>query len=213
MSPSASTYLPPQFKAKDEALAWTLMQEHPLATLISVDDEGHPFTTHLPLFRVADEGAGALLGHVAKGNPHWRYLQARPQALVVFRGPHGYLSPTVYPDLVRVPTWNYVAVHCQVEASLIEASQAKDHLLKQLIAQHEPAYADQWRSLPSDYQDKMLSAIVGFSLRILHVEAKLKLNQHRPESHDAMRAQYAAGTPQEQALAVWMDRLGMGGAS
>ena len=205
-----STYLPLQFKAKDDALAWTLMQEHPLATLISVDDEGVPFTTHLPLHRVTGEGQGLLLGHVAKGNPHWQYLQARPSALVIFRGPQGYLSPTVYPDLVRVPTWNYLAVHCQVEASLIPEAEAKDHLLKQLIAQHEPAYAAQWRSLPTDYQDKMLSAIVGFSLRIVNVESKLKLNQHRPEAHAAMRKQYARGTADEQALAVWMDRLGMG---
>ena len=212
MSSASSIYLPPQFKAKEAELVWTLMQEHPLATMISVDDEGLPFTTHLPLFRDAGSEEGTLLGHVAKANPHWRFLQSRPRALVVFRGPHGYMSPSVYPDLVRVPTWNYLAVHCDVEATLIEAPQAKDHLLKQLIAQHEPGYAAQWRSLPGDYQDKMLSAMVGFSLRIQRVDAKFKLNQHRPESHATMRAQYAQGTPDEQALGVWMDRLGMGHA-
>jgi transcriptional regulator len=61
-----------------------------------------------------------LLGHCARPNPHWRYLQARPQAVVTFLGPHAYMSPQVYPDLARVPTWNYLAVHCTVQATLIE---------------------------------------------------------------------------------------------
>ena len=83
-------YLPTQFKAKDAAIATQLIQAHPFASLISVDDEGLPFITHLPLhLDVAprnatvegageEEGAGlVLLGHCAKPNPHWRYLQAR----------------------------------------------------------------------------------------------------------------------------------------
>ena len=138
-------YLPPQFKAKDEAHALALMREHPFASLISTDETGLPYVTHLPL-HVQEEGEGmVLLGHVAKPNPHWRYLQARPQALVTFLGPHAYMSPKVYPDLARVPTWNYLAVHCTVQAALVEEPAAKDALLKKLIGDHEPSYAAQWR--------------------------------------------------------------------
>ena len=81
-----------------------------------------------------DEDLRRLLGHCAKPNPHWRYLQERPAALVTFLGPHAYLSPSVYPDVARVPSWNYLAVHCTVRASLIEDPAAKDALLKELIA-------------------------------------------------------------------------------
>lgn len=202
-------YLPPQFKAKDEAHALTLMQAYPLASLISADDDGFPVVTHVPLHLTQREGQHVLLGHCAKANPHWRYLQARPQALVTFMGPQAYMSPKVYPDLTRVPTWNYVAVHAKVEATLVEHPQAKDRLLKQLIADHEASYASQWRSLAEDYQQKMLNGIVGFELRITDLQCKLKLNQHRPESHAALHAAYAQGTPDEQALARWMVTLGM----
>ena len=204
-------YLPPQFKAKDEALARELISEHPFASLISVDEEGLPYVTRLPLhLQEAEDGALVLLGHCAKPNPHWRYLQARPTAVVTFMGPHGYLSPKVYPDLARVPSWNYLAVHCTVQATLVEDPLAKDRLLKKLIGDHEPPYAEQWRGLGEDFAHKMLAGIVGFELRVTALQCKLKLNQHRPESHAALQSAYAAGNENERALAQWMDRLGMG---
>jgi transcriptional regulator len=100
-------------------------------------------------------------------------------------------------------------VHAKVEASLVEEPAAKDRLLKQLIGEHEPPYAAQWRGLAEDYQSKMLSAIVAFELRITELQCALKLNQHRPEAHMAMHAAYAQGTKDEQALAEWMVKLGM----
>jgi transcriptional regulator len=202
-------YLPPQFNAKDEVHALALMRAHPFGSLINVDDEGFPFVTHIPLHLTQLDGQHVLLGHCAKANPQWRYLQTRPQALVTFRGPQAYMSPQVYPDLTRVPTWSYLAVHAKVEASLVEQPEAKDRLLKQLIHSHEPAYAAQWRGLAEDYQHKMLNAIVAFELRITELQCAIKLNQHRPESHAAMHAAYAQGTPDEQALADWMVKLGM----
>lgn len=205
-------YLPPQFNDKDLVHARTLVREHPFASLISNDDEGFPFVSHLPLHLVADEEPWRLLGHCARANPHWRYLQARPRALVSFLGPHAYLSPKVYPDLARVPTWNYLAVHCTVEATLIEAPDAKDRLLKQLIGDHEPPYAEQWHGLDPTLAQKMLAGIVAFELRVTGVQCKLKLNQHRPESHAAMLAAYESGNADERALAGWMHRLGMTGS-
>ena len=201
-------YLPAQFKSTDNAHAAELMRANPFASLISVDEAGLPFVSHIPLHLEEQDGHRALWGHVARANPHWRYLQARPKALVTFLGPHAYLSPAVYPDLTRVPTWNYVAVHCTVEAVLIEDPVEKDKLLKKLIADHEPAYALQWRDLGDDFARKMLAGIVGFELRVTDLQCKLKINQHRPESHDAMKSLYEAGNERERALARWMDRIG-----
>lgn len=191
-------------------MALDLMRAHPLASLISTDDEALPFVSHLPL-HVEERGeALVLLGHCAKPNPHWRYLQARPVAVVTFLGPHAYMTPRVYPDLVRVPTWNYLAVHCKVQATLVEDALAKDRLLKKLIRDHDPAYLAQWLGLAPDYQHRMLGGIVAFELEVLTLQCKVKLNQHRPEAHARMREGYAAGGENEQALGAWMDRLGMG---
>jgi transcriptional regulator len=213
-------YLPPQFVPKNRAEAYELIRSHPFASLISTDETGLPFVTHLPLHleqRVqtpvgtASPGPSELvfLGHVARPNLHWQYLRTRPEALVTFMGPHAYMSPRVYPDLVRVPTWNYLAVHCIVRATLIEDALAKDRLLKKLIGDHDPDYAAQWIGLGTEYQQKMLAGIVGFELQVTDIQCNLKLNQHRPEAHAEMRKVYAAGGENEQALGRWMDKLGL----
>jgi transcriptional regulator len=203
-------YHPRQFQSDDPALAADVMRQHPFASLVSNDDTGFPFVTHLPLHLEEREGRFVLLGHVARPNPHWRHLQARAQALVTFLGPHAYMSPSVYPDLQRVPTWNYLAVHCRVQAQILDEPAAKDALLKKLIGDHEPAYAAQWRSLGEEFALKMLAGIVAFELDVVHWDCKLKLNQHRPEAHARMREQYAAGNEDERELAAWMQRLGLG---
>jgi len=100
-------------------------------------------------------------------------------------------------------------VHCTVQATLIEDPAGKDALLKKLIGDHEPPYAEQWRGLGEEFAHKMLAGIVAFELQVTELQCKIKLNQHRRESHAAMKAVYAAGTPDEQALAGWMDQLGM----
>ncbi|HXD41823.1 MAG TPA: FMN-binding negative transcriptional regulator [Ramlibacter sp.] len=203
-------YQPPHFKSTDRAVAARLMRDHPFASLISNDDAGLPFVTHLPLHLEERDGELFLLGHCARPNPHWRFLQERPTALVTFLGPHAYQSPSIYPDLARVPSWNYLAVHCTVAATLIEDAPGKSRLLDQLIGDHEPAYAQQLRSLGDEYAHKMFAGIVGFELRVAALECKLKLNQHRPESHAALKAGYARGNEQERELAQWMDALGLG---
>ena len=201
-------YLPKQFDRPEHA--GTLMREHPLASLVTTDDSGFPFITHLPL-KLEEEGGAPrrLLGHCARGNPLWGYLQRRPLALASFMGPQAYMSPKVYADLQRVPTWCYLAVQVRVQAKLLEGEAAKDALLKQLIGDHEPPYAAQWRALPEDYTERMLQGIVAFELAVVDLQCAVKLNQHRPEAHAAMHQAYTAGGHQEQALAQWMQRLGM----
>jgi len=201
-------YLPPQFDLPQHAV--TIMREHPFASLVSTDEDGFPFVSHLP-FKVIGEGdrATALLGHCARVNAHARYLVERPQALVTFIGPQAYMSPAVYPDLQRVPTWSYLAVHARVNARILEGEEAKDALLKQLIHDHEPEYVAQWRALSEQYTQGMLNGIVAFELTIVDLQTKVKINQHRPESHAAMHAAYLQGGEQEKALAQWMQRLGL----
>ena len=178
-------YLPAQFNRPEHAHA--LIQAHPLAQLISVDEQGFPFVTPLPLKLELRSGTAWLLGHVARANPHAGHLAARPEALASFMGPQAYMPARFYPDLLRVPTWNYLCVQARVRVHLLEGEAAKDSLLKQLIADHDPPYAAQWRGLPEDYAHKMLAGIVAFELEITQLQCKLKLNQHRPEAHAAMQ--------------------------
>ncbi|MBG6073634.1 MULTISPECIES: FMN-binding negative transcriptional regulator [unclassified Polaromonas] len=204
-------YLPPHFEG-DRAQAADLMRQPPFANFFSVDASGLPFTTHLPLpLEKTDDLPGlkifTLLGNFAGGNSHCRYFRDRLQAVVNFLGPHAYLSPTVYPDLACVPTWNYVAVHCTVQATQMDDAAAKNSFLKKLIDDHEPTYDKQWQGIENAYSQKMLTVILGFELQVLDLQFKLKLNQHRPEASLAMQAIYENGKDCDQYLGRWMKRI------
>ena len=201
-------YLPKHFESPDHALTLEVMRTYNFATLTSVDAEGAPFVTHLPV-ALTEEGDKVVLHfHMAKANPHCATLREKRVSMVAFLGPHAYMSPSVYADLRRVPTWNYIAVHAYGEPVELETNDAKDALLKSLIAIHEPAYADQWRALDEKYQTMMMGAICAFRMTVTKLEGKFKLNQHREEARSSVKAMYRDGTPDERALVSWMERLG-----
>ena len=205
-------YISKHFEAPDRASTLEVMRSYPFATLISTDADGSPIATLVPVAVVATAGEGdqtTLHFHVARANPHAALLSANARTMIAFSGPHAYMSPRVYPDLARVPTWNYIAVHAYGEVTEVLGDAAKDDFLKFLIGIHEPAYADQWRGLDAKYQTMMLGAISAFQLRVTRLQSKFKINQHRPEAHASMKAIYAAGSPDERALGEWMERLGL----
>ena len=85
----------------------------------------------------------------------------------------------------------------------------KDRLLKKLIGDHEPPYAEQWRALSEEFAHKMLAGIVAFELQVTDLQCKIKINQHRPEARAAMHALYSQGNDDERSLALWMDKLAL----
>jgi transcriptional regulator len=205
-------YTPSFNRVSDRAVLLDAMRQNPFAVLFgpvpAANPDAAPVATHLPLV-VSDEGPHGLIeGHFAKANGHWSAL-AGAETLVVFSGPHGYVSPALYEEELSVPTWNYVAVHAWGRVELVEADDAKDAILKRLIAQHEPGYASRWNALPEGFRRSMLSGIVGFRIEIERIEGKFKLSQNRSSAdRDRVRAAHAAGTVDEQQLARWMQRLG-----
>ncbi len=163
--------------------------------------------THLPLL-VKDEGEhGVLEGHFAKANPQWGQLAGR-EALVVFPGPHSYVSPSLYVESLSVPTWNYIAIHAYGAVELIEEEAGRLRLVEELIGVHEAGYLERWRAMPEGYRRTMLAGIVGFRIAIRRIEGKFKLSQNRAaEERRNVQAAQAAGTDEERELARWMRRL------
>jgi transcriptional regulator len=163
--------------------------------------------THLPLV-VKDEGPHGLIeGHFAKANRHWQALAGR-ETLVVFPGPHSYVSPTLYFEELSVPTWNYIAVHAYGIMELVEDEAGKGALLAGLIQANEPAFAEKWRAMPDGFRRTMLAGIVGFRIPIARIEGKFKISQNRdPQERINVQSAHAAGTPDQQELAAWMARL------
>ncbi len=173
-------YIPEYFRVREHEDALKFMRANPFAILISSTDAG-PFATHLPLFVRAASGEEKIIlrGHVAKANPHWRYLEQQPQCLTIFHGPHAYISPSNYTAHESVPTWNYGAVHLYGNARVFSTPEALQGMLHELIDTFEPAYAAHWASLDAGYRERMLRQIVGFEIEVTKMEGKFKLGQNR----------------------------------
>ena len=204
-------YSPKINRVSDRGILLEAMRAYSFATIfgpVSGEPSGaSAAATHLPLV-VKDEGEHGLIeGHFAKANPHWQALAGR-ETLVVFAGPHSYVSPTLYVEELSVPTWNYIAVHATGTLSLVDDDPGKEALLAGLIAANEPSYIDGWRGLPEGFRRTMLAGIMGFRIPIARIEGKFKVSQNRsPQERGNVHAAQSAGSPDEQALARWMERL------
>ncbi|HKX02255.1 MAG TPA: FMN-binding negative transcriptional regulator [Methylomirabilota bacterium] len=175
-------YIPRHFEVTDTAWCHALMRAQSFAVMITADDAGVPFATHLPILVDETRGPlGTLRGHVARANPHWRHLAAGRPTLVVFSGAHAYVSPAWYATHPAVPTWNYVAVHATGTAALVEDAERVRTLLADLVHVYEGPGPDAWsfEALPADYVAGMQRGIVAFEMPIDRLEGKAKLSQNR----------------------------------
>lgn len=174
-------YLPQWFREDDLSTLHAFMRNYSFATLVT-QHEGVPFASHLPLMLAADEGPfGTLYGHMARANPQWRDFDGAQDVLVIFQGPHSYVSPSWYgPDPTNVPTWNYAAVHAYGSPHLITDDDACRALLDNLVRTYETPFATPWRlQMPEAELRKKMQGIVTFAIRITRLEGKLKLSQNR----------------------------------
>jgi transcriptional regulator len=171
-------YIPEHFRNEDRSIAVRFMRANPFAILVSSSNDG-PFATHVPVI-IREAGSDLTIrGHVAKSNPHWRHLEAEPGCLMIFHGPHAYISPSNYDTPEAVPTWNYGAVHIYGTATTFAEPEHLLDMLQDLIPIFDATYEQQWASLSEAYRQRMLNHIVGFEIAVTRLEAKFKLSQNR----------------------------------
>ncbi len=194
-------YIPEFNRVEDRAVALAFMQASPFAILISITDGG-PFATHLPILAREVDGQLQLRGHVAKANPHWKCIKQDQESLVIFHGPHIYISPSWYQTRENVPTWNYAAVHAYGTGTIFNTEEPLNQLLQEMIAHFDSSYAEQWPTLSNQYRSRMLQHIVGFEIHATRVEAKFKLSQNRTKGEQENVIQALASSPDSAAAAV-----------
>src|SRR5215469_17585894 len=173
-------YIPKHFREDDLNTLHNLMRAYSFATLIT-QHEGAPFSSHLPFILDTEKGPnGTLLAHMARVNPQWHDFNSAQEVLVIFQGPHTYVSPSWYEVELSVPTWNYTAVHAYGTPHLVTDYDAFYALLDTLVRTHESQFARPWPfQLPEDYVRKMMQGIVAFAIHITRLEGKFKLSQNR----------------------------------
>jgi transcriptional regulator len=193
-------YIPKHFEPQDARTLWRFIEEHSFGTLLTVVDNT-PFVSHVPF--LAEPDAGLLHCHVARANPQWREIVRAPQAVVIFAGAHGYVSPTWYAEPGGVPTWNYAVVHAHGEAAVIDDAERTRRHVEALAAKHERGRPAPW--VP-DYDLRRLAGIVGIEIRVSRLEGKFKLSQNRSAAdRDRVVEQLtASGRADDAALAGLM---------
>lgn len=207
-------YIPNHFHEEDRDTLIAFMRTNSFVILVTTLD-GAPFATHLPLV-IDDSGEATVLkGHVAKANGQWKSFastsavvdgpvsqplpggERSAEALVIFHGPHAYVSPTNYESAQSVPTWNYMAVHAYGVPRIVETKEA---MLREMIAQYEPTHQHQWDAQTEKYRQGMLNGIVAFEIEVTRLEGKFKLSQNRPEG-DQQRVIESLGASDAPAVA------------
>jgi transcriptional regulator len=204
-------YIPPAFRIEDPSKLAAFIQRHSFATLVTFDGTA-PFASHLPmLFRPEAGPHGTLLSHMARANPQWRHFASGGEALVMFHGPHSYISPNWYRTAPAVPTWNYAAVHAYGTPVIFDEHDRIVTLLRDTIGVYEASFDQPWPGeLPDEYRDKMIQGIVAFEIPISRLEGKFKLGQNRSPAdfQSVFDALSRADDADSQAIAQLMTEIG-----
>jgi transcriptional regulator len=204
-------YIPEFNRQEDRAATLDFMRANPFAILVSTIDS-IPFATHLPL--LVEEAADQVMvrGHMAKANPHWKSMQRGQESLVIFHGPHAYISPSLYEIRESVPTWNYAAVHVYGEVTLFSDEEGLKEMLHRMIHTFESSYMAQWSELSDKYRSRMMKHIVGFEIKAQRMEAKFKLSQNRSKTEQARVIQSLALSKDSNisGVAELMQQAGLG---
>ena len=161
-----------------------LMRARPFAALVSSGSTGL-YASHLPTV-LKDEGPyGVIECHLARPNPHWKELAEGNEALMIFQGPEGYITPNWYPSKAQhgkaVPTWNFAVVHAYGRPEVMKDKEWLLQHVTELTAQQESSEAKPWApsDAPATYIEVMLRGIVGFRFAITRLEGKWKMSQNR----------------------------------
>ena len=170
-------YSPPYNQIQDRIELLQFLRANNFPILVT-GTGGVLHASHLPI-TAHEEGEKIVIDmHMAKDNPQWKEF-FEDEVMVIFSGPHAYVSPRWYADVERVPTWNYAAVHCYGVPKIISERKAKAGSQRHLIESLDPAWLSTHDALRQEYVDKMLDGIVNFSILVTRVETRWKLSQNR----------------------------------
>lgn len=185
-------YVPDAYRARDPSWPLEVARSSPLAILLSngPDSSQVPWATHVPVVWRPElppdqptDGAlsgTSLVGHMNRANPHWRALRPGTPAVVVFHGPHGYVSPVTYQTCPAAPTWDFTAVH--VHGTLFPVAEAAEtmRILGFTAELFEREFGLSWDMTPSlGYFDRLRPAVGAFRMEVSNVDSMFKLSQEQ----------------------------------
>jgi transcriptional regulator len=170
-------YSPSYNQLEDRAELLAFMRANSFAVLVT-GTGGTLHASHLPVM-IHQHGKDIVIDtHMAKNNPQWREF-FDDEVMLVFAGPHAYVSPRWYEERERVPTWNYAAVHAYGTPRVVEDRKQKYESQRRLVEALDPKWLPQFDGLRQEYVDRMLEGIVNFQIAVTRLETRWKLSQNR----------------------------------
>ncbi|WP_019867849.1 FMN-binding negative transcriptional regulator [Methylovulum miyakonense] len=201
-------YQPAQFVQPSLEAMHGLIRQQPLATLVTLANDGLN-ANHIPLhLSDAPLPFGTLRGHVARANPLWHDLDPEPEVLAIFHGPNTYISPSWYATKQEtgkvVPTWNYTVVHAYGQLQVVDDASWLRSQLEALTNQHEAAFPEPWAvaDAPHEFTEKLMEAIIGIELVITRLSGKWKVSQNQPPCNQASVAEGLSASGQLDAAGM-----------
>jgi transcriptional regulator len=171
-------YIPFYTEVKERTQLIAFMKRYNFALLIS-DNENRPDVTPLP-FVVSEEAEKIkLISHIARGNPQWKGFDESKDVLILFQGPHCYISPRFYESNINVPTWNYTMVAAYGKPKIFHNREKHLNLVHSMFENMEPEFRSQWDELPEEYKESLFGGIVGIEIEVEKLEGKFKLSQNK----------------------------------
>jgi transcriptional regulator len=173
-------YAPGAYAASDPA---AIIAKYPFAHVITSVD-GETFATPTPVLFENDHTRSTLVGHMARINPHAQALQSNQPVLVVFSGPHTYISASWYRTQLTVPTWDYVAAQVRGRLEPIDGDAGQLAVLRRVAEVAERGNENPWtlEQAPPGKVQQLLPRIRSFRIAIERLEGVTKLNQTHPAS-------------------------------
>lgn len=171
----------PYHKERNEEAIHEFIAGHPFAMLTGCGADGTPVATQVPVFLEKLDGRLVLSGHLMKHTDHHKAFMHRPNVLVVFTGPHVYVSGSWYSDPHTPSTWNYMSVHARGPIRFLEGATLESMLNK--ISLHFEGYDEDsptaFQNLPKKLTEKAVKAIAAFEIEVETMDNVFKLSQDR----------------------------------
>ena len=180
-------YQPPHHREDRLEVQHALIRAHPFGLLVTLGADGL-VANSIPFILEQREPFGVLKGHVARANSQWRDFRSDMEALVVFQGVEGYITPSWYATKREtgkvVPTWNYAIVQARGPLRLVEDRGWLADQIAALTTLLELNREAPWSvaDAPAPFVEAQLKGIVGMEIPIARIEGKWKLSQNRPEA-------------------------------
>lgn len=172
-------YTPKLYREDDRTRILEFLQQNDFATVVAHDGE-RPVASHL-LVEVIENSEGWFINsHMSRANPLWKIFERNSEILVIFQGPHTYITPTWY-NHINVPTWNYQAVHLYGRPRLVTEREEAYQLLKRLTDRYEKSDRYRMETLPPDFVEKEMKGVIAFQVEVTQIQANYKLSQNRDD--------------------------------